>query len=201
MTNENGSPQKMVSTPTLIILVVALAILGYMLLQPMFAPASSGSASEQPVVANNQTPATAGNNPNPSIQQPATNNEVITVAKSGAISDRDPFLPSGLVYVNRDITGREPEPFPEQLELSKATEPVSPSKADAANLTWKGLVGAETDQLVMIRLNNRTYSLRLGDVLPGTQFILSEVTNDSILLISPTEQKRLYKKKEAKING
>lgn len=203
MTNDNGSPQKMVSTPTLIFLVVALAVLGYMLLQPMFAPDSSGSVAKQPV-ADNQPPAaaTGDNYSDAAIQQQASNNEVLTVAKNGTVSNRDPFLPSALVYVKRDITNSEPQPVLDlKPEPPKKTEPESTSKTEAANLTWKGLVGAETDQLVMIQRNNRTYSLRLGDILPGTQFILSEVTSDSILLISPTEQKRLYKKKEAKKNG
>ncbi|HYH02185.1 MAG TPA: hypothetical protein VEC37_03715 [Bacillota bacterium] len=200
MTNDKGSPQKMVSTPTLIILVVGLAILGYMLLQPMFAPEDSGSVPEQPAV-DNQAVVPDSNN-SPVQNQTVSNSKTLPIVKNGAVSERDPFLPSALILAKAEPSKPEPLPIPEiKPEPPKKTEPIPTPKADTANLTWKGLVGAEAEQIVMIQRNNRTYTLRLGDLLPGTQYILSEVTHDSVLLISPAEQKRLYKKKEAKKNG
>ncbi|HEY8464565.1 MAG TPA: hypothetical protein VIM29_11225 [Bacillota bacterium] len=184
--------QKIISTPTLIIIIAGLALLGYLLLEPQFVTTKEKAVTDQPLSVNKVqsgkalTPVAANNEAGGPLDDFNFGNKAVT-------SSRDPFLPSALV----SDTLAPPKP-PRTEQVGNAALPKKPSQSQ---LAWKGIVGTGINQVIMIQYNNRTYTLHLGELVPGTQYILAEVTADSVLLISPTGQKRLYRKKEAKING
>jgi hypothetical protein len=200
MKTEEQAQQKAIGTPTIIILVIGLGVLGYLLLQPLFAPKEQAAAPSSPA-----TSAATGTDSLPvpvsSETKVASGQTAQTMDGISVSSNRDPFLPSTIMMA-------KPEPQPVRAEpvLTQPIEKVAPPKPveklpvppQEAPLSWKGVVGSGTSQVVMIQRNNRTYTLHLGDVVAGTEYILAEISKDSILLISPQGQKRLFKKKEVK---
>jgi hypothetical protein len=200
MNTEEQAQQKAISTPTIITLVVGLAVLGYLLLQPLFAPKEQAAVSTAPAGAASQ-PATS------SIGTASASVPVSTGTKEASdqteqamnlsgVSDRDPFLPSTIMFAKEPQTVKT-EPVPPPIEPTKPVEKtVTPPQE--VPLSWKGVVGSGPNQVVMIRRNNRTYTLHLGDMVSGTEYILAEISKDSVLLISPQGQKRLFRKKEVK---
>lgn len=64
---------------------------------------------------------------------------------------------------------------------------------------WQGVLGTKNDSVVIIRYKGKTHFLRNGDKLPGTEYRLSSVKNNYVVLNSPTEQIMLEKSKEAKL--
>jgi hypothetical protein len=200
MKTEEQAQQKAIGTPTIIILVVGLGVLGYLLLQPLFAPKEQAAAPSSPA-----TSAATGTD---SLPVPVSGETKVASGQTAQAMDgisvssnRDPFLPSTIMMA-------KPEPQPVRAEpvLTQPIEKVAPPKPveklpappQKASLSWKGVVGSGPNQVVMIQRNNRTYTLHLGDMVAGTEYILAEVSKDSILLISPQGQKRLFKKKEVK---
>jgi hypothetical protein len=222
MKNANETaPQKMISTPTIVVLCIGGALIAYMLIQPLFAPktelpAVSGSpakvdrpaAKVQPDTVPSQPAAVAvANGAAPTPARPA--------ASTGAelSSDRDPFVPSTAIARAAAAARIKAEPAavgsvaPPQIKpvtvanLKPKLKPVAASPP-AAGFAWQGVVGGPgVQQVVLIRHNARTYILHQGDPVPGTKYIVDEVTSETVLLASPSERLRLSKKKEAKVNG
>jgi cytoskeletal protein RodZ len=201
MKNEAQVQPKAISTPTIIVLVVGLGLLGYLLLQPLFAPKEQAAAPSSPAEAAAQ-PATsstgAASAPVPASTGTTAASDQTDLTGDGFLgtAHRDPFLPSTIMLA-------KPEPQPVRAEPVAKLEPPQPvdklpAPPQEVPLSWKGVVGSGPNQVVMIQRNNRTYTLHLGDVVAGTEYILAEVSKDSILLISPQGQKRLFKKKEVK---
>jgi type II secretory pathway component PulC len=198
MNTEEQAQQKAISTPTIITLVVGLAVLGYLLLQPLFAPKEQAAVSSAPAVAASQ-PATSSTGTASSVPVSTGTKEASDQTEQAlnlsGVSDRDPFLPSTIMLTKGPQTVKT-EPVAPSIEPSKPEKPSTPPQE--VPLSWKGVVGSGPNQVVMIRRNNRTYTLHLGDVVSGTEYILAEISKDSVLLISPQGQKRLFRKKEVK---
>jgi hypothetical protein len=200
MNTEEQSEQKTISTPTIIILVAGLAVLGYLLLQPLFAPKEQAAVSTAPAGAASQPAASSTGTASASVPVSTGTKEASDQTEQAmnlsGVSDRDPFVPSTIMLAKGSQTVKT-EPIPQFIEPPKPVgKPTSPSQE--VPLSWKGVVGSGPNQVVMIRRNNRTYTLHLGDMVSGTEYILAEISKDSVLLISPQGQKRLFRKKEVK---
>lgn len=216
MTAEKQDAPKMISTPTILVLVAAVGLLGYLFIQPMLAPKEPAPAAGAKSATTQSAPIAAANQGN--IAPPASNTAVeqgqspaigLEEVAAGDASERDPFLPSALLLAKLAAQNTQNVPVPEvtpaepKVDTAPQFQPKVEQKPEAekspeTGIVWRGIVGSGDSQLVMIQRNNRTYNLNVGETLPGTQYILAEVNKDSILLVSPTEQKRLYRKKEAK---
>jgi hypothetical protein len=203
MKTTEQAQQKAISTPTLIILIAGLAVLGYMLLQPLFAPQEQAAAPSAPAVSAAQPVAAPAADPVSVGTKLATGQTALSKGDFSEASARDPFLPSAMWL--KSVPGKNeseaPSPVSVKPVMAPSVEKVETKTAITTSetaLAWKGVVGSGPNQVVMIRRNNRTYTLHLGDLIPGTDYILAEVLKDSVLLISPQEQKRLFKKKEVK---
>jgi cytoskeletal protein RodZ len=200
MNTEEQSEQKVISTPTIIILVVGLGVLGYLLLQPLFAPKEQAAVSTAPAGAASQPATSSTGTASASVPVSTGTKEASDQTEQAmnlsGVSDRDPFLPSTIMFAKEPQTVKT-EPVPPPIEPTKPVEKtVTPPQE--VPLSWKGVVGSGPNQVVMIRRNNRTYTLHLGDMVSGTEYILAEISKDSVLLISPQGQKRLFRKKEVK---
>jgi cytoskeletal protein RodZ len=200
MNTEEQSEQKVISTPTIIILVVGLGVLGYLLLQPLFAPKEQAAVSTAPAGAASQPATSSTGTASASVPVSTGTKEASDQTEQAlnlsGVSDRDPFLPSTIMFAKEPQTVKT-EPVPPPIEPTKPVEKtVTPPQE--VPLSWKGVVGSGPNQVVMIRRNNRTYTLHLGDMVSGTEYILAEILKDSVLLISPQGQKRLFRKKEVK---
>jgi hypothetical protein len=210
---EQGQNKKpLLSPPTIAVLLIGLGLIAYMLLPPLFAPETktpggAGDANSKVSslpVKNSDRPVTPSTREAQSTSVPVARDVVapaggMTPAREGALSDRDPFIPAVMPGGTRVKPSEALKTLPEVI----ATK-FQPSEAPlpAVQLAWKGLVGrAGVGQVVIIQHNQKTYILRRGDPVPGTEYVVTEVTPDSVLLVAPDEQKRLFKKKEAKING
>jgi cytoskeletal protein RodZ len=199
MNTEEQSEQKVISTPTIIILVVGLGVLGYLLLQPLFAPKEQAAVSTAPAGAASQPATSSTGTASASVPVSTGTKEASDQTEQAlnlsGVSDRDPFLPSTIMLTKGPQTVKT-EPVAPSIEPSKPEKPSTPPQE--VPLSWKGVVGSGPNQVVMIRRNNRTYTLHLGDMVSGTEYILAEISKDSVLLISPQGQKRLFRKKEVK---
>jgi hypothetical protein len=229
------APQKMISAPTIVVLCVGVALIAYMLVQPLFAPkaelpAASGGTAKVDSPAAKTLPETAP--AQPATVQPAAPAAVpvdkgvaaapVQPAQNNGVelsSDRDPFVPSTAIARAAAAAQTKTE--------TAAVVPVAPPKIEPplvkakpnrrpevkpeikpvatpppAVFAWKGVVGGfGPQQVVLIQHNARTYILHQGDPVPGTKYVVAEITSEMVVLASPGEQLRLSKKKEAKING
>jgi hypothetical protein len=232
---ESAHP-KMISAPTIVVLVVGVALIAYMFIQPMFAPKDNlsavapdaansanqiavkapGEARKIPpdsAAANHQAPVRPGVDA-ASLGQGNLPTEAALIKDNHVerISDRDPFIPSGVIA--RAVAVVQPKtenpavaptgpPLKVEAVIAKAQPAIKPVRTPTpVQFVWKGIVGGfGPQQLVLIQHNARTYILHQGDPVPGTHYIVAEVTPETVLLTSPSDQLRLSKKKEAKING
>jgi hypothetical protein len=227
MKNANETaPKKMIGTPTIVVLCVGVSLFAYMLVQPMFAPKAelpaafggtakvdSPAAKVRPEAAPAQPAAVKSAAPvvvpvdkevAAAPVQPAKNNGV----ELG--SDRDPFVPSTAIAraaAAAQVKTETAPAAPSKMEPSTAnakpnSKPEVKPELKPAVFTWKGVVGGfGPQQVVLIQHNARTYILHQGDSVPGTKYVVAEVTSEMVVLASPSEQLRLSKKKEVKING
>jgi hypothetical protein len=219
---KKAAPPKL-SIPTIVVMAVGGVLIVYMLVQPLiFNKAQSPAAGNNPVAQVSTANDTAKPNPAqtapaPSAAESATGSVATVVQDKAAaladvpvktkkdelISDRDPFVPSPVLA--RAAAAFFPVKPPEtqtaveiQPEITAAPAVTPPPDRFA----WKGVVGSYgTQQVVIIQYNTRSYILHQGEPVPGTNYLVAEVTPNMVVLTSPDKQIRLSKKKEAKING
>ncbi|NLY88431.1 MAG: hypothetical protein GX085_02260 [Firmicutes bacterium] len=63
---------------------------------------------------------------------------------------------------------------------------------------WTGTIATTEGRVVIIRHNNKSYILQLGEILPGTDYRLVEIRQEMVVLQAPGGQLRLRRKEEAK---
>ncbi|TCL67434.1 hypothetical protein EDC14_1014124 [Hydrogenispora ethanolica] len=63
---------------------------------------------------------------------------------------------------------------------------------------WQGIIGTTANKLALVGFKNKSYLLKIGDRLSDSDYRLTEIQPDAILLQSATKQLRLGKTKEAK---
>ena len=192
-TNE-GKVQKPVSMPVIILAVICLGAAVYF----MLLPSESGVSVENTNIGSTpieskrvQSEAVVGD-------EPEVKDEMgDKTEKNKVVSDRDPFLPSSLYIarLKKDNVPVEPvKPVvPPVSDSNKVTKEKENETKENESMMWKGVVGSKDNQVVLIRHNNKTHLLRLGDLVPGTQYMVAQIASDSVLLISPGQQLRLSK--------
>ena len=113
-----------------------------------------------------------------------------TLQRISEMSDsiqRDPFEPSQFFLQSTVVKNTS------QMPGERPTLTLASPKPEAI---WEGIMATnDNDQIVMIRYMGRSYSLRLGDPLPGTNYNLTEINPDSITLRNPNANLKLYRKK------
>lgn len=190
--------QSVVSVPVIVIAVIAIGAMVYFLLQPTSSP------EPQPDVPNVQTePVTvidtsqSDNNASAPTNTQSTTNS--TFSKDSVIGflhgSRDPFKPSALV-----LKVDAPQKSNQNIEpvVVKPVDSEIPSKeTDDINAVLKGIVKTSDKQVAMINFKRKTHLLYVGDRLPDTNYLVADINNNSVLLISPNKRLRL-EKKEAK---
>lgn len=63
---------------------------------------------------------------------------------------------------------------------------------------WTGTIATAEEKVIIIRYNNKSYILQLGETLPGTEYRLVEIRQEMVVLQGPGGQLRLRRKEEAK---
>ena len=188
MSAENAKEKRKIS-PIWIIPGIAVLAFAFLSMQPQPAPPATVEQPSAP--AGVSMPSSAPNSlataPAPAVSPSPT---VPSQPATEKISGRDPFFPVKVKAQPKPlITQRAPEttlPFPlppPVLKEERGPEPV-----------WKGTIGTKNDRVVMIDYKERPYILRLGDLLPGTEYRVAEINPDYILLSSPAKQLRLTRK-------
>lgn len=201
---------KPISTPILIIAGVGVLALAFLYLQPTNDTASGPQPSN---IQSTEEKLTTAKGPFSKDVTSSETEKKETGSENIFIDNvRDPFQPSPLVAKikatpSKPVKSVEDEPtiqpvLPKWDKDEKITkvdkiEPVKPVTEENI-ISWKGTVAVKNDKLVIIKVKNRSHSLRLGDRVPGTDYIVAEISPESVLLISPKDQKRLTKKKEEK---
>lgn len=124
--------------------------------------------------------------------------DLVTVQPS-----RDPFLPPLMVR-------RKMEAAVKKTAVSNAKEKMlaaSPTGGEefsqeepkvAIQPVWTGSLATAEGQVVIIQCKNKTYILHLGQNLPGTDYQLTEIQQEMVILKAPGKELRLRRKEEAK---
>lgn len=192
----NGKPQEKqpaVRPGFLIVLFIVLGAALYwnFLMQPKPAPVSPTLPAPK------DTPWTNGNTSN----QPEKEEFKIS---TGPISNRDLFLPPSLIIAarrRRDNISPSNQPVrnesvlirPDQRLTSAIKEEENPEKP-----VLKGIVGTASTQVIIVRYKNKSYLLKLGEILPGTEYRVVDINSNEVKLLSPKGLLILDKKARAK---
>jgi hypothetical protein len=219
-TNKNETaPKKKLSIPTIVVLAVGGVLIVYMLVQPLVIPKEQRSDNPVTKVRTANNPAQAA--PVSAAAQSAPGSKAMVVpdraaladvavktAKGKFISGRDPFMPSPVLIraavepIPAPVVFPERPPAPTIVKTQPEITSVPAVTASPDRFAWKGVVGSYGEQqVVIIQHNVRSYILHQGEPVPGTKYIVAEVTPDMVVLTSPDKELRLSKKKEAKTNG
>lgn len=211
------SKQQPVNPVLLVILgIVAIGCGGYYVFTNYIQP-PSGAIQPLPtpsVLKNNGTVAVTQingiNQLNSSIDKnvsPSPENN--TLFQNDTNTNRDPFEPSKLYIqnknnqtnVNAPVASTVPDAvklIPVQSSIPLATPTLTPTPSPKEEIVWEGVVSSKNDQLVLIKYKDKSLSMRLGDRLPGTSYILAQINKDYVVLLSPKDKLQLNRKKEAK---
>lgn len=124
-------------------------------------------------------------------------------------STRDLFMPPPSI-----IAARRRKDSSNMKQISPVKQPVEEEpkliKPDQGLLTaakpdenpekpiLKGIMGTESSQVIIVRYQNKSYLLKLGEILPGTKYRVTEITDDSVILSTPKGRIKLDKKERAK---
>jgi hypothetical protein len=201
MSGKSQEKQPAVRPGLLLVLLLALAGTLYwrFFMQPKPTPTTPTVPST--VV----TPLTNNINDNYSENQLETPNLKLG---AGPISNRDLFMPPPSIITARrrkDSNMRPISPVKQPIEdepklirpdqglLTVAKPDENPEKP-----ILKGIMGTESSQVIIVRYQNKSYLLKLGEILPGTKYRVVEITNDSVILMTPKGRIKLDKKERAK---
>lgn len=195
MNGNSQEKQPAVRPGLLVVLLIALAGTLYwrFFMQPQPAPISpTGPPTVVPPLTDNIT---AG-------EQPETEKVKLS---TGPMSKRDLFLPPPMIIAarrskdsnispsNRPV-GNEPQLIkPDQGFLTAVKPDENPEKP-----VLKGIIGTESSQVIIVRYQNKSYLLKLGEILPGTKYRVAEINESSVTLLTPKGRLKLDKKERAK---
>lgn len=193
--NGNSQPKQPAVRPGLLIFL--LIILGGALYWNFFMQPKPAPVSPAPPAT---TAAPLTNNIN-TLNQPETQDPKLS---TGPVSKRDLFLPPPSIIVarrskdNNDISSNkpvwnEPKLIKPGQEISNAKVNENPEKP-----ILKGIVGTASTQVIIVRYQNKSYLLKLGEILPGTEYRVAEISGSEVVLLSPKGRLKLDKKERAK---
>lgn len=185
---ETEAVKKPAVNPLLIIvLVAALGGAAYMQFfmkpapEPPRKPVTSPSANTNTAVTPAEliaktTAATTPATPEPNVK-----------STEPVLSERDPFRVPFSSRGSTTNTNTNTNSGSSGQNLSYSDEPL-----------WKGTIKTNDGQVAIISYHGKSYLLRIGDQLSDSNYRLSEINQDSILLTSPKKPLRLRKNEEAK---
>lgn len=191
----NGSSQEKqpaVRPGLLIVLFIVLGAALYMnfFMQPKPAPVSPVSP------ASNITPWTNGNIGG----QPEREEFKIS---SRPVSNRDLFLPPpSIISARRRKDNVNPnQPVwnePALIRPDQGLTDVIKENENTEKPVLKGIVGTASTQVAIVRYQNKSFLLKLGEILPGSEYRVTEIDSDQVTLISPKGLLKLDRKARAK---
>ncbi len=124
---------------------------------------------------------------------------------TGPISKRDIFLPPpSLIAARRskdNNVNRSEQPVWNEPKLVKPDQEVSPVNKGEDNPEkpiLKVIMGTASTQVIIVRYQNKSYMLKLGEILPGTEYRVAEITGSTVILLSPKGRLKLDRKERTK---
>ncbi len=192
--NGNSQAKQPAARPGLLIilaLVLAGALYWSFFMQPKLAPL----APTPP--ATTVKPLTNTNN---IWDQPETQNLKLNTEP---VSKRDVFLPPPSVIASRrnkdNDVNLSNKPVWNEPALVKPSQGISNVKEENPEKPiLKGIVGTASAQVVIVRHQNKSYLLKLGEILPGTEYRVTEINSSEVVLLSPKGRLKLDKKERDK---
>jgi|SRR5690554_5936853 len=201
MAGEEKTEQKK-KGPSPVLLVILVLALGFVVYDFL-----TGERSTEPV-----SPQTALERRVPRVIPPLPAEEKKEEEKREitAKPSRDPFLPPAgsrkpvLPAAGEAVAGEKdllstltsrisdifaPEEQKDQKEPGKPVVQLQP--------VWTGTMATAEGRVVIIRHNNKSYILQLGQTLPGTDYRLVEIKREMLVLQAPGKELRLRRKEEA----
>jgi len=193
--------QATISPATYVILGIGLIAIIWLLW-----PTSQKTPQQQPAqeIVHNQTGTEV-----PKTQVKAGEQEVETEDTVIESSARNPFLPPSIVRTMSrktlyDSTRNVTPPIVQEQSRRGLDVISSGDKTDKDEIkseeilkpVWKGFLQVPGDQLVIIRYKQKSHFLRLGDRLSGTEYRLTDINPQYVVLLSPTDTLKLEKVKK-----
>ncbi|NLY75400.1 MAG: hypothetical protein GX075_08855 [Firmicutes bacterium] len=126
----------------------------------------------------------------------------------GPVSKRDIFLPPTSVIAARrkkeaslqqSYQPVQPvQPVGDGLTLIRPDQEIKKEDENPEKPELKVIVGTASNQVIVVRYRNKSYLLKLGEILPGTEYRVTEIQGSSVILQSPKGSLKLEKKERAK---
>lgn len=193
MNGKSQEKQPAVRPGFLIILLIVLGAALYwnFVMQPKPAPVSPAPSAPK------DTPWTNGNiSDQPEMEEFEIN--------TGPVSNRDLFLPPPSIIAARrrkDNVSQPNQPVRNEPVLIRPDQGFTDIIKEDENTekpVLKGIVGTFSTQVAIVRYQNKSFLLKLGDILPGSEYRVTEIDSDQVILLSPKGLLKLDKKARAK---
>ncbi len=151
--------------------------------------------------------------PTPGVGAPLTNSIITekptetkdTKISTGPTSNRDLFLPPPSIVAARRRKDNDMGPSnqlirnePQLIKPDQGFTTTNKTDENSEKPVLKGIVGTSSSQVVIVRYQNKSYLLKLGEILPGTKYRVAEIHNSSVVFLTPTGRLKLDKKERAK---
>ncbi len=126
------------------------------------------------------------------------------IISTGPISKRDLFLPPSSIIVARrrkDNVNPSNQPVWNEPALVSPDQGLTDLIKEGENSEkpiLKGIVGTTSTQVAIVRYQNKSFLLKLGEILPGTEYRVTEINSNELILLSPKGLLKLDKKERAK---
>lgn len=123
---------------------------------------------------------------------------------TGPISNRDLFLPPPSIIAarrRRDNISPSNQPARNESVLIRPDQGLTSAIKGEENPekpVLKGIVGTASTQVIIVRYKNKSYLLKLGEILPGTEYRVVEIDSNEVKLLSSKGLLILDKKARAK---
>lgn len=204
MAGEEKTAQKPKKGPSPVLLILLVLALGFVAFDFLTKEQSTGPASRQSAY-ERRVPRVAP--PLPEEEKKTEDKKEITAKPA-----RDPFLPPANVRrklaAAAEKTGTSGQVATAVREVLSSLAPGGlPTPGDQGEPgkpvvhlqpVWTGTIATAEEQVVIIRHNDKSYILQLGETLPGTDYRLVEIRQDIVVLKAPGGQLRLRRIEEAK---
>ena len=123
---------------------------------------------------------------------------------TGLVSNRDLFLPPPSIIAARrrkDNISPSNQPVRNEPVLIRPDQGFTDIIKEDENTekpVLKGIIGTLSTQVAIVRYQNKSFLLKLGDILPGSEYRVTEIDSDQVILLSPKGLLKLDKKARAK---
>jgi len=201
MAGEEKTTQAPKKSPSPILLVILVLALGFVVFDFLTRERSAGPAPQQSAY-ERRVPRVVP--PLPEEEKKVEEKREITTRPA-----RDPFLlPAGVrrkMAQSRSAersggTGESKEMLSTLPPGTVAPEVQGEPGKPVVHLqpVWTGTIATAEERVVIIKYNNKSFILQLGETLPGTDYRLVEIRQDVVILQATGGQLRLRRKEEAK---